>query len=476
MKNNYGVLLPVSSLPGEHGIGDFGPSSFSFIDWLKENDYKYWQILPLNPLGPGYSPYMSTCSKAFDSRYISLKKLEEEGLLTNVPSFNKNKEEVDYFKVGEFKEKYLRKAFLKFKDNGGMVALKKFKTRNPWVNDYATFEVFKKINNDKPWNEWDEKDREWYKNHSTPPRKLLDEIDYSIFKQYIALKQYKSLFSYAKKNDVKIISDTPFYVGFDSVECWLNRDQFMFDENNNQTQVGGVPPDLFSSDGQLWGSPIYNFDKMKENGYSLLVDRIGYLGSLCDYLRLDHFRAFDTYYVIPGGASTARIGEWKIGPRDEFFSKLYEKYPNTKLIAEDLGILFPSVIELRDRLNLPGMYIVQFNVLNIKERSNENLVVYSGTHDNETLYGWYLNLKNEDKLTLLERFNCKEDELYDYLFDFTYHSPSYMTIIPLQDLLKLDNKARLNTPGTVGYPNFVWKLKDESYKKKIIYPKNWMKR
>lgn len=474
MKDNSGVLLPIASLPARHGIGDFGPSCFKFIDWLKENNYKYWQILPLNPLGPGNSPYMSTCSRAIESSYICLDELKKDGLLSSIPSFNVDKEEIEYDKVKEFKEKYLKKAFKNFVNNGGMVALKKFKTRNPWVNDFATFEVFKKVNDMKAWNEWPTFYVDWYKNHTTPPRKLLEEIDYSVFKQYIALKQYKNVLSYARKNNIKFISDMPFYVGFDSVECWLHRDQFMIDENNQQTEVGGVPPDLFSNDGQLWGSPIYNFEKMKENNYELLVDRIGYLASMCDYLRLDHFRAFDTYYVIPGGASTAKYGEWKIGPRDEFFNYLYKKYPHTKLIAEDLGILFPSVLELRDRLNLPGMYVVEFNILNIKQISNDRLIVYSGTHDNETLYGWYLNLQEQDKTFLLERFNCEEKDLFDRIFDFCYNSPSFMSIFPLQDLLMLDNNARLNTPGTVGYPNFTWKLKDFSFTKKIIYPKSWM--
>ncbi|MGM9873723.1 MAG: 4-alpha-glucanotransferase, partial [Bacilli bacterium] len=345
-----------------------------------------------------------------------------------------------------------------------------------WVYKYATFELFKKLNNDVSWNHWGKEYIDWYDTHSTAPRSMIDDINYIIYLQYIALKQYKHLFSYAKKQNIKIISDMPFYVGFDSVECWTNRDQFMFDEENNQTLVGGVPPDAFSDDGQLWGSPIYNFEKMKENDYSLLVDRVGYLASMCDYLRIDHFRAFDTYYVIPAGRENARVGEWKVGPRDDFFHKLYEKYPDINLIAEDLGDLFPTVLELRDRLGLSGMYIVQFNIFQLEQTSDNNLIVYSGTHDNETLYGWYLNLKEHEKKFLMQRFNCLEEDLFDNIFNFTYNSPSRMTIFPLQDLMKLDNSARMNVPGTVGYPNFTWKLTDFSFKNQIIYPKKWMKR
>lgn len=474
MNKEYGVLLPVSSLPSNHGIGDFGKNAYKFIDWLKRNNYKIWQILPLNPLGPGYSPYMSTCSNALDFRYINLDLLVEEGLISRVPSFNKTSDRVDFYNVGIFKEKYLKIAFKNFIKNGGEAALKKFKTRNPWVYKYATFELFKKINHDVSWNNWEKEYIDWYDTHSTAPRTLIDDINFIIYLQYIALKQYKHLYSYAKKQNIKILSDMPFYVGFDSVECWSNRDQFMFDENNNQTLVGGVPPDAFSDDGQLWGSPIYNFEKMRENGYQLLVDRVGYLGSMCDYLRLDHFRAFDTYYVIPAGNTNARIGEWKVGPRDEFFNYLYKKYPDINLIAEDLGELFPTVLELRDRLDLSGMYIVQFNIFQMEQTSNNKLIVYSGTHDNETLYGWYLNMKDYEKKFLMQRFNCLEEDLFDNIFNFSYNSPSRMTIFPLQDLLKLDNSARMNVPGTVGYPNFTWKLVDFSFADNIVYPKKWM--
>lgn len=471
LKENVGILLPVSSLPGRHGIGDFGPSSFRFIRWLKQNQYRYWQILPLNPLGPGYSPYMSSCSNAIDFRYIDLDDLVKKGYLKHVPSFRSKAKEVDYYRVGLFKEKYLYKAYLSFCKQGKSKQLEQFMKKYSWVKYYATFEFFKKRNDLKAWNEWNSDDRDYFIHHSDIPSEYKKEIEFIVFIQYIALKQWLKVLNYARRAHILIISDMPFYVGFDSIECWMNRDQFAFDENNQQTEVGGVPPDAFSEGGQLWGSPIYRFDKMKENGYSLLVDRTGYLASMCDYLRLDHFRAFDTYYVIPAGMPDAKIGEWRIGPRDDFFEKLYEKYPNTKLIAEDLGDLFPSVLELRDRLNLPGMFIAEFTIFDPNQVSNDKFIVYPGTHDNETLWGWYNNLQEKDHQYLLEKFKCKESELYDKIFEYMYLLPSLMTIFPLQDLLKLGNEARLNAPGTVGYPNFVWKLRDWNFVNKIKYPK-----
>ena len=216
---------------------------------------------------------------------------------------------------------------------------------------------------------------------------------------------------------------------------------------------------------------------MKEDNYKLLVDRVGYLMNLCDLLRIDHFRAFDTYYVIPGDATDARIGEWKIGPQDEYFNELYKKYPNTELIAEDLGDLRPEVLELRDRFNLPGMFISEFTIFDLNNKSTNRQIVYPGTHDNETLYGWFLNLNDEQKAFIKKRLGVTNDKkLYDAIVKYIFTIPSLMTIFPLQDLLKLDNKARMNYPGTVGSPNWEWKLKDHNWTKRIKYPDfKWFK-
>lgn len=465
MRTNVGLLLPVASLPGNHGIGDFGPNAYKWINWLSKHHYRYWQILPLNPLGFGDSPYMSTYSKAIDFRYISLDLLEEEGLLKDVPTYRKNSPYINYWKVHHFKEKYLKEAYQNYAKTK-MEGMKKFKTRYPWVMKYATYEVFKKKNNFSPWVTWDEYEINYFENHNNPPKRYLEEVDFIIFTQYVALKQWKHLLAYAHEKNIGIIADMPFYVGFDSGECWLRKDLFAIDENNKQTLVGGVPPDAFSETGQLWGSPIYLFDKMKEDNYSFLVDRVSYLGKLCDYLRIDHFRAFDTYYVIPGDAPTAMTGEWKVGPRDAFFEALKKENPSMKIIAEDLGDLFPSVIELRDRLGLPGMYVAEFKFFDPKPGSSEGMVVYSGTHDNETLYGWIKGLKPEEKMALRNRFRCRERDLYYKLIKYILDLPSYMTILPLQDILMLDNKARMNTPGTCGYPNFCWRMKDFSILRK----------
>ena len=470
MNKQLGILLAVSSLPGNHGIGDFGESCYKFIDWLSENHYTYWQTLPLNPLGPGYSPYMSTCSKALEYRYISLDMVTKMGLLPKVPAHNPDCIKVDYYDVGEFKKRQLGLAYHKFMKNH-KETLHKFKTKNPWVSSYATFEVFKELNDNKQWNEWDEEYLDYFKYHKNPPRRLQNEINFVVFLQYIALKQWKKVLRYARNKGIKMICDMPFYVGFDGVECWLNRDQFSIGPDNKLFEVGGVGPDAFSDVGQLWGSPIYNFERMKQDGYSLLIDRVGYLGELCDYLRIDHFRAFDTYYVIPASEETARNGVWKIGPREEFFNKLYEKYPNINLIAEDLGDLRPEVLELRDEFNLPGMFICEFTIFDLNNLSTNRQLVYPGTHDNETLYGWFLNLDNDQKQFIANRLNVpNDDNLFEAIVKYIFTIPSLMTIFQLQDVLKLDNSGRMNWPGTVGDPNWTWKLKDFSFVKDVKYP------
>ena len=463
MEKKLGILLAVSSLPGNHGIGDFGESCFKFIDWLSENSYSYWQTLPLNPLGPGYSPYMSTCSNALEYRYISLDMVTKMGLLPKVPEHNKDTNKVDYYDVGQFKKRELTFAFRKFMKKHSET-LHKFKTMNPWVKEYATFEVFKEINDNKQWNEWREEERDYFLHHNNPPRHFKTEVNFIVFLQYLALKQWKKVLRYAKRKNIKLICDMPFYVGFDGVECWLNRDLFSIGEDNKLFEVGGVGPDAFSELGQLWGSPIYNFERMKQDGYKLLTDRVGYLGNLCDYLRIDHFRAFDTYYVIPASEEDARNGVWKLGPGKEFFDRLYERYPSINLIAEDLGDLRPEVLELRDALNLPGMFVCEFTVFDPKEKSTDRQIVYPGTHDNETLYGWYLGLTDAQKETVSQKIKVPNDEnLFENFVKYIYTTPSMMTIFQLQDVLKLDNSGRMNWPGTVGDPNWTWKLRDFSF-------------
>ena len=441
--SKYGVLLAVSSLPGSHGIGDFGEKAFRFIDWLKKHNYSYWQILPLNPIGPGHSPYMSTCSEAIEPRYISLDELTKEGLLPKVRKYRYVSSRVDYEKVYAFKLPFLRKAFETDQD---YEKLTHFESTHSWVRPYARFTVLKKKFKEAPWVTWNENEEV-----------SEEEVLFEIWLQMKAYEQWDKIRHYANKNEIKIIADCPFYVGLESVDCYMNQDQFLLDENHHPTLVSGCPPDAFSDDGQLWGTPIYNFENMRENGYSFLINRLVNLSKTCDILRLDHFRAFDTYCVIPSEDENARRGEWREGPRYDFFDKLFQQYPNISLIAEDLGELFQSVHELRDHYHLPGMFVAEFMIFDEHLQSNENQIVYPGTHDNDTIKGWLKSLNKEQKAYLRNKFG--KGSLSEAFKQYVYHVPSKMTIFLLQDLLCLGGKARMNFPGTMGSPNWEWKLR-----------------
>lgn len=454
MKKNVGVLFPLASLPGKHGIGDFGEISIKFLQFLNKNHFHYWQVLPLNPIGPGHSPYMSTCSFALETRYISLDELYIDGLLKKpVKAHRENTSKISYEDVAQFKEKYLRIAYKNFQKIEKK-EYRKFVRQNDWLVPYALFTIFKRINNDKPWNTWPAE----HQNLRSIPDKYKDDADFEIFKQYIAFKQWNKIRRIAKSLKINIIADCPFYVGFDSMDCMLNKEQFLLDEKHNPTHVSGCPPDAFSDDGQLWGTPIYDFEKMGLDKFSFLINRINAYMKTCDILRLDHFRAFDTYYVIPISESTARNGEWKIGPRNSFFDELFLQNPNINLIAEDLGDLFPSVIELKNHYHLPGMFVVQFLIYQEQFKPDENTVVYPGTHDNQTLYGWLKSQNINDKKYLKKRFGNNKN-IFDNFLKYIMDMPSYLTIIPLQDLFMLDDKARINTPGTTNDDNWAFKIK-----------------
>ena len=467
MENKYGVLLAISSLPGEQGIGDFGKCAYTFADTIKARGYKYWQILPINPVGPGNSPYMSTCSEAIEPRYIDLKWFIKKGLLNKVKKMPAS-EKVDYYNVWEFKKPYLMRAFINFKKHP-FRGYKKFLKENPWVYPYAIFTYFRGVNNFQIWNTWPDEMKFYFDNHKYNefPKGAENECEFHIFCQFIAKIQYEALRAYLKKIDLTLIADCPFYVGIDSTDCWLNKEQFVMNEHYEPVLVSGCPPDAFSDDGQLWGTPIFNFEKMKENNYQFLVHRIGFLASTCDFLRLDHFRAWDTYCIIPAEDENARRGRWVEGPRTDFFDQLFKVYPDINLIAEDLGDLFQGVHDLRDHYGFPGMYITEFTVFDETNPSKDTQIVYPGTHDNETIQGWLENLPEQNIEYLKRKFG--EGDLFEAMFNHTWNIPSYMTIFPLQDLMRLDNSARMNYPGTVGSPNWEWKLKDDSYINKIKY-------
>ena len=351
-----GMLMPVASLPGRHGIGDFGKESYNFVDLLKEAKAAIWQMLPLNPLGYGNSPYQPYSSCAGDEIYISLDKLCEEGLLKRVPDFHANASHIDYQAVRAFKGKYLRKAFEKFKPDAGY---RKF-IKMEWVYNYAVFLTLKKQNNLVAWNEWPIKQQNWIKDHEYDLTPLKEDIEYEMFVQYEFYKQWMELKKYANKKGIKVMGDIPIYVGIDSLDVWSGQENFLLGADGKPTFIAGVPPDYFSATGQRWGNPIYDWDYMEKDGFRFWLNRLDYSSKLFDIIRIDHFRAFDSYWKIPAECETAVDGEWNYAPGYKLFDTIFKEMPDINIIVEDLGDLRPEVLELRDHYGFKGMRIVQF--------------------------------------------------------------------------------------------------------------------
>lgn len=458
--------MPLSALPGRHGIGDLGESAYHFIDDIKKCGFKIWQILPLNPLGYGNSPYQPYSSFAGDPIYINLDILVEQGLLEKVIDFHSLDSSVEYEEVRLFKEIYLKKAFYNFKPDENY---NKFVKSAFWLNDYAEFIAKKRENDDKAWIEW---------NSSKLYDDLQKSIRFNCFKQYVFYRQWQRVKCYANDNGIQMMGDMPFYVGIDSADVFYNRDSFLLDETGHPTCVAGVPPDYFSEDGQLWGNPIYDWNHLKMNGYKLWVERLKWNSLLFDIIRIDHFRAFDTYWKVPAGEKTAKNGEWVLGPAYDFFDYIFKKLPDIDLIAEDLGDLRPEVHVLKDHYKLLGMKIVQFSFGDEEKEKHyqmpEYSIVYTGTHDNQPLKGWYHDLDGNEKKrikNILMKLNCKGHDTIEKLLDYTLKCDSRIAILPMQDILKLGNDTRFNTPSTIGYPNWCWKLSNfnefERYLNKI---------
>lgn len=467
-----GLLMPVASLPNRHGIGDFGPETATFLKDAKKAGFNLWQILPLTPIGYGHSPYQPLSSLAMDEIYISLDLLVRKGWLKTVPNYRKGSRRVNYEKVRAFKNKYLRRAYKKVIKSSPTFLDRLIKRRAKYFT-YAVFIAFKKDNGDKPWNEWNKEQRDWAKDRKLDLAPFLDEICYQLFLQDVLVKQWNALKRKAHNLGLKIIGDLPFYVGYDSVDCYTNQQYFYLDHQYLPTLISGVGPDYFSKTGQRWGNPIYNFKVLKENNYAFLIQRIADCGDIYDYIRLDHFRAFDTYYVIDAKEETAERGEWKLGPSYDFFNELFKHFEAARIIAEDLGDIRPEVLDLRDYYNFPGMDVMQFEILSDKPKiARHQNVYYIGTHDNDTLKGWYLKLNQEErsKLRLILSKEGLKGDLYEKMMEYALKQPNELVVLFMGDILKLDNRARINVPGIIDDINWTYRLQSlVTFKEKIRY-------
>ncbi|MFC2584760.1 MAG: 4-alpha-glucanotransferase [Lachnoanaerobaculum saburreum] len=482
-----GILMPVSALPSTTGVGELGRASYQWIDIMKENGVKIWQILPLNPVGYGNSPYQPYSSCAGDELYISLDLLYDAGLLDKKPdNFRENAKSVDYTAVRAFKENYLREAFEKFlvKNGSEEPAYKDFISQE-WVYTYGVFRALKLRNKGACWNEWKTEDKDWPNNRKPLTKDVEEEVRYQCFLQYIFFTQWMNVKKYANEAGIEIMGDVPFYVGLDSVDVWSGKENFLLDTDGRPVFIAGVPPDYFSATGQRWGNPIYDWEYLKKNGYKFWVDRIGYSNKLFDIIRIDHFRAFDTFWKIPASCPTAVDGEWIEAPGYEVIDTLNKEIPDVNLVAEDLGNLRPEVLELKDHYHLKGMRILLFSIdTNGKyardiSKDIENIIFYTGTHDNDTLMQWYKGLTVATKRKVREflKKQCiKSGSIKDRLLTYVLNSKAEYAIIPLADIIGLGKEGHINTPGTVGSPNWEWHMTDfkkaveelARYKKLII--------
>lgn len=469
MSKQTGILMPIFSLPSNQGIGDFGKHVYRFMDAISKQGIKIWQILPLNPVAYGNSPYQPYSSFAGEPLYISIDTLADYGLLkqSSIRNFNKFSDRVDYEGVRAFKQPYFKKAYKTFQKEFSRFAVEyhAFIEKAFWLRAYCVFITLKQKNHYEPWQNWSLADKQSMIRRNGALRDLEDNISYEMFLQFMFYKQWGEIHDYAKSLGIEIMGDIPFYVGGDSADVWANQDQFLLDQDGHPTHVAGVPPDYFAQDGQRWGNPIYDWEKMKENGYRFWVERLAWNQAQYDIVRIDHFRAFDTYWKIPASCPTAREGEWVLGPAYHFFDTIFAKLKNIKLVAEDLGDLRPEVLTLRDHYHLMGMNVLQFEMAPkvLKRQRNEHVIVYTGTHDNDTLEGSYQSIENNRKIALRRFFhNCGffERNFYELVVQFALSTNAELVIIPIQDLLGLKSQARINTPGTIGSPNWEWKLKN----------------
>jgi 4-alpha-glucanotransferase len=468
-ERSAGALLHITSLPGPGGSGDLGPSAYEFASFLSTAGLRHWQILPLNPVEKKYrfSPYQSPSAFAGNPLLISPGLLVEEGFLSkrDVTEKGGTAATADFPLAQRIRSGFLTKAC---GIHGGDRSFHEFQERESyWLRDFALFQALRSHLN-KPWHRWPKtlRNREPAALEEAE-RDLAVPVNREKFAQYVFFRQWGRLRDHLRERDIRLIGDCPIYVPHQSADVWANAHLFQLDEGKRPAFVSGVPPDAFSRKGQLWGHPLYDWERMKEDGYGWWLHRLAHLGGLVDAIRLDHFRGLVSYWRVPGRAKTAVRGRWIPAPAEDFLSSLREKLPHLSLIAEDLGSISPDVIEVMDRFNLPGMKILLFAFDN-RDRNNPYLphtygpgsVVYTGTHDNNTVRGWYdheASREAKERLRDYVRSAVTSANVHTVLIRLAFASPSQLAVVPMQDFLGLGQEARMNRPATQGN-NWIWRL------------------
>lgn len=470
-----GVLVHPTSFPSPYGIGDLGDGAYNFIDFLVNAKQKLWQILPIGPTGFGDSPYQSFSSFAGQFLLISPDKLKEMYLLSNddlinIPNWDPKT--INYGEVIQYKHSLLMKAFDNFSLSQDQNLQHKYNNfcidEKDWLDDYALFMACKDYHKGKSWLEWEHDISKPNKESKEKWRsKLTKEVAYYKFIQFIFFKQWFELKHYANKKNIQIIGDIPIFVALDSCDVWANPELFYLDSHGYPTIVAGVPPDYFSETGQLWGNPLYNWEKHKSSNYHWWVKRMRSALKYVDIIRIDHFRGFEAYWAIPYGNKDATEGEWRKGPGEEIFNTFVKHLgDHLPIIAEDLGIINKAVEDMRDKFNLPGMKILQFGFEDLIDNDflphnyNFNSICYTGTHDNDTSLGWYLHAPEVNRDKVRRYMNTDGNDISWDFIRTCIASISKMAIIPIQDLFSLDSSGRMNYPG-VQAGNWQWRYTND---------------
>ncbi len=474
MKRSSGILMHISSLPSPYGIGTFGKAAYDFVDFLAQTGQRYWQILPIGPTGYGDSPYQSFSTFAGNPYFIDLDRLTKDGLLAEQDykalDWGSDPANVDYYKLFLNRFGVLMAAYDRL-DEDGHAQLAEFARKNAhWLDDYALYMAVKDSYGGQAWSEWEEDIRLRNPEALAHYRKrLAREIGFWQFVQYQFYRQWLALKRYANDKGICIIGDLPIYVAQDSADVWANPSLFQLDEALRPVKVAGCPPDAFSRTGQLWGNPLYRWDDQKEQVFAWWVKRMESASTLYDVVRIDHFRGFDSYYAIPAQDKTAEYGQWVQGPGYELFEALRAALGKQEIIAEDLGFLTPSVHALRKKTGYPGMKVLQFAFDSREENDylphnyEKNCMVYTGTHDNDTVCGWFKTAPRADVRFCKTYLNLGRKESKSWSFiRAAWASVGNTAIAPMQDFLELGSEARMNTPSTVG-GNWVWRARADAF-------------
>ncbi len=479
-----GILLHPTSLPSPYGIGDLGTEAYRLIDFLAEGFQKLWQVLPLGPTGYGNSPYLCYSALAGNPLLISLEKLRDNGWLTDedlnqLPEFPV--EYVDYELVIATKMPLLLKANNNFQANPSPQVKEKFKQfcskNQEWLDDYSLFMAIKETNHGASWHKWEKsianREQDTVKRWKT---RLKDKINFQKFLQFQFFSQWQELKKYANHRGISILGDLPIYVAHDSVDVWANREIFCLDERTGEAALmAGVPPDYFSATGQLWGNPVYNWDKLLETDFQWWVKRFQGMLDCVDLIRIDHFRGFEAFWAVPQGEATAVNGTWIQAPGEALFYRVNEKLGKLPIVAEDLGVITPEVEALRDKFEFPGMKVLQFafdsgpgNPFLPHNYQNSNCIVYTGTHDNNTTVGWFEERSPEEKARVTDYLGNMDSEegIHWSLIRLALNSNAVQAIFPLQDILGLGSQGKMNQPGVTG-GNWQWRYQVGDLKEEL---------